>query len=460
MAANRLKPLYDLHSWTGLVTGLILYIVLFSGSVSLFVDEIWPFALGPDHTRADAAINTALVDQAFGRARIEAQDTPKLSGYILLPGPDRSFLHMSLSTGEAEIQLLGDGATRSLVPRSRPALPLVLEALHTDLLLPAPWGRYFVALTGLVFVVMVLSGLWLHRKIVRELFTLRLRRSARLKWTDLHKSIGAFLLPFAVMIGWTGAILGLSQPLLTGANLISYDFDGDRAAAAFAGPLAGAPQQPVPTPTPQPLSAMLDNARRAVPGFVPIQANFNFRDGRIDRVRLFGDSGNRLTYFPMIVMNAETGKVAATEDWRNRGGARAAYAMITPLHYASFGGLGMKILYALAGLGTCFSVASGLMIWLTRARLHGPSRRHRTMERLGLGIMAGFPLTIAALFPLSIILPGLDGSSTTPLSLTVLGLACGLGAAPFAFPKLSVRAYLGATTLVCTATTLWWIWST
>tara|TARA_R110001592_G_scaffold240929_2_gene501299 strand:+ start:133390 stop:133560 length:171 start_codon:yes stop_codon:yes gene_type:complete len=50
-------------------------------------------------------------------------------------------------------------------------------------------------------------------------------------------------------------------------------------------------------------------------------------------------------------------------NWREDRWPKAQCAMMTPLHYASYGGLLLKTLYALLGLGASLQIISGLRIW-------------------------------------------------------------------------------------------------
>ena len=73
---------------------------------------------------------------------------------------------------------------------------------------------------------------------------------------------------------------------------------------------------------------------------------------------------------------------------------------LTPLHYATFGGLWLKGLYTLLGLGLCVMIVTGLMIWVER-RAHGQAGRHsegayHLLSRVNLGVSTG--LCFASIF--------------------------------------------------------------
>ena len=75
---------------------------------------------------------------------------------------------------------------------------------------------------------------------------------------------------------------------------------------------------------------------------------------------------------------------------------------VTPLHYATYGDIWLKWVYALLGLFLALLTATGLMLFVER-RLHGSegNRSEQFYQRLSktnIGVCMGFPLATATLF--------------------------------------------------------------
>ena len=71
-------------------------------------------------------------------------------------------------------------------------------------------GTIYVAVLGVAMLVLIATGIVIHRKILAELFTQRWGRSFRVVMSDLHKSAGIWGLGFHILIAATGAWMGLA----------------------------------------------------------------------------------------------------------------------------------------------------------------------------------------------------------------------------------------------------------
>lgn len=419
MRQTVLKALYDLHSWIGVTVGLLLYVVCFSGVAALFTEELEPWVRGD--ARAPAAYGPVL-DEAAARVGAGAGTFT-----ILLPTPYRHTLTIERRRSAPLHLDPHSGAEVAAAPEGPNGL---LTRLHTELLLPSPAGLYVVGGLGIVMLVSIASGVLLHRKLIGELFTLRLRRSRRLRWTDLHKSVGLWGLPFHTVMALTGVVLGFSSiaiPIAAGTA-----FGGDLAAAFAA--MATANPQPVGTPaTMLPVSQLLGHARAAVPGFEPevlIVHHYGDAGGVLEAM---GNRAGGLVYYLSVAVNAASGEVAGITDWSREAFGRRLYAMVTPLHYASYGGFALKALYAALGAGTCFVILSGLKIHRTRA-----DGERGVLPRLVAAVVHGLPLASAGLFWLHAVAAPVGTA-------TFLALWGGAALWPLAAGPRAARGMLGVT---------------
>jgi len=395
MKGASLRALFAGHSLAGICLGALLYLVCLSGTIALFVDELTPWT--QPAVRATAAAPAASLDALVAAVH------PRLAGgraplVILEPGVagDR-VARVKWRRPDDSHNRIVDLSARTAQPLDVPYLgvPAFLADLHTDLLLPKPWGRYLVGLAGLVMLLSAATGILVHRKPLRQAFTLRTRRSRLLAYTDWHKIMGLWGLPFHLVIAYTGALLGLAGVLVaaTGASA----FGGDRAAAqaAFQGNIPEAAGVAAPTTG---LDALVADATARYRGTTPERVIvWHYGDANATvRVDLH-DPGTLSSADTLVLYDGATGAFRSALPLDASSGRRV-FSAVTPLHYGDYAGLVLKAIYALLGLGASLLCASGTLIWLERrSQRHGAraDARHRPrLEAAVAGLFAGLPLVM------------------------------------------------------------------
>lgn len=94
---------------------------------------------------------------------------------------------------------------------------------HSGLLLGLP-GAWIVGIAGTTMFVALSTGLVIHRRIVKDVFTLRPQPVHQRAWVDVHNVTGLLVFPFSLMITVTGMTLfwSISMPMglqfLTGGD--------------------------------------------------------------------------------------------------------------------------------------------------------------------------------------------------------------------------------------------------
>lgn len=384
MRRDSLKALYDVHSWVGLFLGLALYVLLFSGSVALFVAELRPWELGV--TKGNGALPVAALE------RVVAQEERfRAASFSIRPASYyRPWIVVETGhnhDGQPDLRHY-DPFTGESVTVAAEHVVQVLERLHTDLLLPSPWGRYPTGLLGVAMLVSLLTGVFMHRKIFREMWSIRLWRSQRLRWTDLHKAVAVWGLPYHLVMAFSGTYLGLVGVTLLLNAFVAFGGDVDAASEG----IAGAPHERVGEAAAMlPVTELISRAKAVLPGLEPEYLGYQHYGDRGATLMILGTLPRTLEYYPGVTLSAVDGQLLDTINWRRESWPKALYAMMTPLHYGAYGGLLLKTLYALLGLGASFLVLSGLRIW--QLRVHTGRRDWR--RPLFDGVCYGLPLAIA-----------------------------------------------------------------
>ncbi|MFN9475265.1 PepSY-associated TM helix domain-containing protein [Acidovorax sp.] len=363
-----LNRLFVLHSWAGIVTGLLMFIVCFSGAVVVFKNEIdlWanPSLAGLPRTQPPAPLDTVL-------AQLQARYPGATVETIALPDDVNPsyFAHVrergAPASQRTKVALRSD--TGAVVGPVDSQLGQYLRMLHVFLFFGPRW---IVGFLGTAMLVLIGTGIVIHRKIIAELFTQRWGRSFRVVMSDLHKSAGIWGLGFHILIAATGAWLGLAPLLEQGTR---YVMAGAPAARAARKPPAA---EPAPM---QSLDALYQSAQQAVPGLQARYVSLRRWGTTSAEASFTGALAGHMASTARVDMNAATGKAKKVLDPRTAGFWSLVNGLMEPLHFGDFGGLALKWLYFILGMTPAFLSVSGTLIWLDSRQ----QRRREAQQQAG-----------------------------------------------------------------------------
>ncbi|MDE1150518.1 MAG: PepSY-associated TM helix domain-containing protein [Azospirillaceae bacterium] len=371
----RLKRWAWVHKWSSLVCTLFLLLICLTGLPLIFAEEInhW---LEPHHY-ADLPADTprADLDGMVGQARALFPGQVMVSAFIDDDEP-QVYLWMAPSWDaikddfNAAHFLRFDARTGAVLENSQPqgdqptTFMEVMLHLHTDLFTGLT-GELFLGGMALLFVVAVVSGVVLYAPFApKDRFgTLRTGRTRRLAWLDTHNLLGVVTLAWALVVGATGVVNELSTPLfglwrMTDVAEMLKPWQGQPAPAQDA--LAS-------------LQRAFDTATAALPGMQVTSVDYpGAADGSPHHYVLWAKGASPLTsrLFSPVLVDARSGDLSGVVamPWYLR-----ALEVSRPLHFGDYGGLPLKILWALLDLVTIVVLGSGLYLWLVR-RVPAPVR--------------------------------------------------------------------------------------
>ncbi|MEO0911180.1 MAG: PepSY-associated TM helix domain-containing protein, partial [Pseudomonadota bacterium] len=253
-----------------------------------------------------------------------------------------------------------------------------------------------MGLSGILLLISVLTGLLTHTKLIKDRFTWRLFRSPRLKWQDSHKILGLWSLPYVVMIAFTGAFLGLIVVMLPATALLVYKGDREAIAEAISGPelhRTGISSNMTPI---LPLIDTVTHQTKVKPERLLIR---RWGDETAHYVFIYPVQGKLIRFGRYTISAADSGFVEHKLT-DGPGMAWRVVSAVTPLHYATYGGLALKLLYAvLAGL-LCIMIVMGTLIWLERKQQASENKdkinSHALIAKLNVGVTTGLVFAIIA----------------------------------------------------------------
>jgi len=365
-AASTIKTWYLVHKWTSLVCTIFLLIICLTGLPLVFHHEIehW-LDDGKPLSDVPASTPRANLDQLVDSAR--AMYPGEVVDYLFFdPDEPQVYVGMAKTPGDGQVSghavrmdartgdVLLDGP---LYTQDKFSFMGIMLALHVDLFAGLP-GELFLGFMGLLFCVAIVSGVVLYGPFMKKLEfgTVRATRSTRLKWLDLHNLLGIVTLVWAFVVGVTGVINELSTPLFR----LWQSTELVRILEPYKG-------QTVPTELAS-AHAAADTARKALPGnevsFIAFPGNaFGSPHHYIAWMR--GDTPLTSKLNTPVLVDGKTGELTtvAKMPWY-----LTALEVSRPLHFGDYGGLPLKIIWALLDVITIVVLVSGLYLWLARRR--------------------------------------------------------------------------------------------
>jgi len=233
----------------------------------------------------------------------------------------------------------------------------IMLKLHTDMFAGLS-GKLFLGLMGILFCIAIISGIVVYAPSMRKLSfgTYRSRRTRVVRWLDIHNLAGILLVAWTLVVGFTGVIN-------TWADLVLklWQF----------GQLTEMTAQYRDRPVPAKLTsvdAAVEVASQAVPGMTASFVAFPgtiFSSKSHYAVFLHGNTPLTSRLLKPALIDAETGKLT---DSRDMPWYVSALFISQPLHFGDYGGMPLKIIWAVLDLLTIVILGTGGYLWLRRRK--------------------------------------------------------------------------------------------
>jgi len=365
MSSRALGNWCFVHKWSSLVATLFLLILCLTGLPLIFHEDIDGLTrAGQPHVAARPGEALLPLDTIVATAlRQKPGDVPLYMSF------DEDRPVVNVTTGpvphapEAQMSFFPiDRRTGELVEATRGGGVMdVLLQIHKDLFLGLP-GMLFLGVMGLCFFASVVSGVVIYAPFMRkvEFGTVRRGKSTRTKWLDWHNLLGGVTIAWAIVVGLTGVINTLADPITTAWRTTEL---------AAMTPHADGPVLPYrPGTAGQAVEAAMAAAPGMRPQFVAFPGAAFSSNGHL-AVFLQGATPLTKKLLTPVLVDARSGSVDAIAPmpWYMK-----ALFLSQPLHFGDYGGMPMKILWAMLDLITIVVLGSGLYLWLGKRK---PARK-------------------------------------------------------------------------------------
>lgn len=393
------KAWLGLHAWGGLLFSWLLVPIFVAGSLAVFEPEIGHW-MQPE---VDARPLLPEIAAGLAEARLRTVGEGAALWRVRLPSAREPAIGIGWGNNPRQLNealLAADG--QSLSPRATHGGRFFTD-FHAELLLGRN-GRWLIGAVGIVMLASIVSGIFIHHRILRDFFTFRPRANRRRAWLDIHNLLGVALLPFLLVITYSGVVV-LAEAFMPAATQVLYDgkAGGPRADAvrAFLRPASGQPASM------RPLAEQLAGAE-AVLGVGKVGSLTVRQPGdRNATVQAHRSVDDRLAAVAdHVTLDAVDGRLLAQQtDWNPM---TYAYRAQVGLHVVHFGGPIMRGLYFVCGLLGAAMMAAGSVIFLNKRRQrHGEDLLQRFLEGCACASVGGILLACLAYLMSNRLLPAI-----------------------------------------------------
>lgn len=384
---------FHLHTVSGIVISVVLYVIFFTGSFSFFRDEIVNWERG--HTvevldeitvDADSVLkNLSQEYNLYGRdIELNHYFNERRIGISLSASKD------SLATDDDKVGAFfymdtHDKTTSSYTESY--SLGEFLYRLHFLAQIPYPIGYYLAGFVAFFFLFALITGVLVHwKKIISNFYVFRPWAKLKTLWTDAHTALGLIGLPFQFIYAVTGAFFMIKLVLVAPSVAILYDGDQSK----LYEDLEYTP--PTFTFTNQHLKNAvniehyIDRTKKKWKQLKVTDVHiYNYLDenmhisieGALDYKEKFNGIGN-------IIYKVKDGSIVSKKDPTFKSSyLDGVKNVLYRLHYGDYGGLALKIISFILGLIGCFVIISGILIWLVaRDKKNIPEKKRRFNENV------------------------------------------------------------------------------
>ncbi len=338
-----LKPV---HIWIGIVSGVFLSVIALTGSVIVFRADLERASAPRD--KASAATQ-ASVDEAARQVGIARPDARIRR--VRLPQAGEPFIFQVESDGKRTERIVASASSGRVLGVLETRTVDWLIDLHRNLL-EGKQGRNAVGVFGIALFILSVSGIlmWFAGARNWQSWTsVRPSGSARRFNFELHRATGLWACVFLAVISFTGVERAYPDSFRAAVQAL-----GSRPADARA-------PKKIKYASMRPFEEYLRSGHAAMPDGVPVELRLPGAQGPVDlRLYRHGDfspSGNH------VYLDPATAKVLQVDRIADRPMGARFLAALAPIHYGEFGGIPVKLTWALAGLTPVLLFITGLAAW-------------------------------------------------------------------------------------------------
>lgn len=360
MKTKRVRNLaFYLHRYLGLILGLLLILIGITGSLLIFEREIETFITSKQFGNVTPKEQTISIDRITKIAQYTYPDwdieyirwSKNPQKPLTLRMVERDINPNIYMDGEHQVfidpytgKVLGDRVERYTYYR-------FLLNLHYRLFVPGDAGVYVTGITGLLLLIISVTGIYLWsgwRRLISG-FKIKLKASVKRANYDIHKVAGIIASVFLLAIAFTGVCWNFEDYTYPAINALT--FSPEEKEISIESVQGKQRLQP---------SLILAQAQKTLP-----EINVEFFSYPYEATDPFYIDGTKDEIVAVDPYTAEVLRVTLPENITL--GDRITSSFF-PLHNGAFGGISTRILYVFVGLSPTVLFITGLTMYRLRRR--------------------------------------------------------------------------------------------
>lgn len=354
------------HKWSSLVCTVFMLLLCLTGLPLIFSHEISHF-LGDEVEPPQMPANTQFASMDDVVASAQSRYPDDVVQYVYKEPDESTFWYVSLGKTPLDEEnvkyLMIDSRTAEILdePKFDEGFMYFMFRLHVDMFAGLP-GMLFLGLMGFLLLIAVISGVVLYAPFMRKLAfgEIRKNRTSKLKRLDTHNFLGVVTLVWLFVVGFTGVINAWS-------DLVVKYWQADQMSQMTA------PYKNLPPPAQfASVQAGIDIAEKLEPdlnlAFIAFPGT-DFSSPHHYGIFMNGNTPLTARLYKPVLIDAQTAELTDSRDvpWY-----MAALLISQPLHFGDYGGMTLKILWAILDILTIIVLWTGLMLWWKKRDQHVP----------------------------------------------------------------------------------------
>jgi uncharacterized iron-regulated membrane protein len=410
MRSDVLRAYKAIHTWTGIVSGLLLFIAFYAGAITMFEHALTIWATPPSAI-ARPTVPLAQADELIERT-LAAHPEARTYFTLSLDNGDRTRLSWQPTPGMQQDAWLDAHDQLRTAMRSPSEAARFIDILHMTAGLPGGYavGMGAMGVVSLLYGLALVSGvIMLLPTLVKDLFALRIGKNIKRMWLDVHNALGILSLPFHLVMALSVVAFGLGDYLFDAQDKLIYDGTLKPMMLAQNPYYASAPGTAT-APAMLPPAQLLARVHERAPEFVPTALDYRNAGMRGGTVFVAGHDARYLARDGgFALLDPATGAFVNAQFLPGHGnGWSAATSAFYALHFGSYGGAAVRWGYFLLGLAGAGLFYTGNLLWIESRRKSARADGEPVLQRraafvlgaltvgVSLGCISGISLTIAS----------------------------------------------------------------
>ena len=419
MRTDIVKMYKNVHTWTGIICGLFLFIAFYAGAITIFEKQLDQWSSPPAGFSAPPSLEET--DRLVGLTLAARPDARRNYEIHLRPGPDMP-VRMSWSIpleGEEGphakrktfVSSLDEAGELEIVEYQKSGLADFVDVLHQQVGLPFE-HEISMPVTGIVallYAVALISGvIVLVPSLIKDLFAVRTGKNKKRMWLDSHNVLGLFSLPFHFIMAFTSVIFAFHDQIYDIQDKVLYD---DKIEDVWRGMRPSIPVYDESAQSLPPID-IVKRVEKQAPGFEPFHMEYIGVGGGRGVIRVSGTDVRHIVPRAVggfVAVDPYTGDFVDTDLLPgHQSGWIVPVTSFFTLHFGSYGGTPVRWGYFILGMAGALLFYTGNLLWIETRRKKerrnsGPVTQSRNTSLMGsltigvsLGCVCGISLILAA----------------------------------------------------------------